>query len=181
MEENVSQDFVFGTLATDELRLVQMRAARSGVAHAHHLEPLDPQPGEPVVVHVRVGPAVCADRVSCYYTTDDSDPAGARGVATSGQTVDLARTGVAWDTLLWGYRETWAGSVPPLPSGTLVRYRIEAWSELRAESHWASEIAGVVAGERPPGVSEMDAQLFASPGSSLWPLRRSGSYAYHVD
>jgi cyclomaltodextrinase / maltogenic alpha-amylase / neopullulanase len=53
MEENVSQDFVFGTLATDALRLAQMRTARSGVAHAHHLEPLDPQPGEPVVVHVR--------------------------------------------------------------------------------------------------------------------------------
>ena len=37
----------------------------------------------------------------------------------------------------------------------------------------------MAAGERPPGVSDLDAQLFA--GSSLWPVRRGGSYAYHVD
>src|SRR5690348_13155834 len=98
MTENVSQDFVFGTLATDELRLAQIRAARSGVAHAHHLEPLDPRPDEPVVVHVSIGPRIHADRISCYYTTDGSDPAGVHGVATSGQTVELARVGVEWDT-----------------------------------------------------------------------------------
>jgi glycosidase len=181
MTENVSQDFVFGTLATDDLRLAQIRAARSGVAHAYRLEPADPGPGEPVTLHVSLGPEIAADHVTCYYTTDGRDPDGARGAAAVGAAAELERSEVVWDTLLWGYVETWTGTLPPQPAGTLVRYRLEAWSELRAESYWASEIAGVVAGERPPGVSDMDARLFAFPGAPLWPIRRGGSYAYHVD
>jgi glycosidase len=186
MTENVSQDFVFGTLATDELRLAQLRAARSGVSHAHHLEPLDPRPGEPVTVRVSVGPRVCADRVTCYYTTDGGDPAGARGFATRGQAIELARAGVEWDTLLWAYREAWAGAIPPQPDGTMVRYRIEAWSEASGPgddgSRWASEIAGVVRGERPASTLDDDAQLFVfGDGPALWPIRRTGSYAFHVD
>ena len=74
-------DFVFGTLATDDLRLAQIRAASSGVHHVHDLEPPDPRPGEPVAVAVTVGGRVHADHVTCYYTTDGSDPAGDRGRA----------------------------------------------------------------------------------------------------
>ena len=79
-QENISADFVFGTLATDDLRLAQLRAAQLGVAH-DTLSPLDPQPGEAVTVHVTLGPAISADHVTCYYTTDGSLPDGARGVA----------------------------------------------------------------------------------------------------
>lgn len=181
MTDSVSQDFVFGTLATDELRLAQLRAASAGVLHAHDLEPIDPRPGDAVAVGVSVGSLVHAERVTCYYTTDGSDPAGQRGRATAGQAVDLARTAVEWDTLAWAYRETWTGRIPPQPGGSLVRYRIEAWSDRRAASIWASEIAGVVAGEPPPGVSEVDARLYTFAGASLWPVRRLASYAYHVD
>ncbi len=179
--ENVSADFVFGTLATDDLRLAQMRAARTGVAHEHHISPPDPHPGEAVTVHVSLGPQVAAERVSCYYTTDGSEPRGLRGVAEHGMATKLIRVGVEWDTLLWGYREQWAGVLPPQPGGVLVRYRLEAWSEHSDGSLWASEIAGVVAGERPEGVSDLDAKLFDFPGHPLWPIRRGGSYAYHVD
>ena len=181
MEENVSQDFVFGTLATDDLRIAQLRASRAGVAHVYRLEPVDPQPGELVAISVSLGPEIGADHVTCYYTTDGGEPRGARGIAVEGQTVEMLRTSVAWDTLQWGYVESWAGTIPSQSEGTLVRYRIEAWSEQGGGSHWASEIAGVVGGERPPGVSESDAKLFAFPGASLWPVRRTGSYAYHVD
>jgi glycosidase len=193
-----SADFVFGTLATDELRLAHLRAARGGVAHDHRIEPADPRPGEPVAVRVSLGPRVAASRVTCYYTADGAEPAGQRGIATAGEAVELARTGVAWDTLLWGYVEEWSGIIPPQPDGTLVRYRIEAWSEVSAApisqplapamesgpegSHWASEIAGVAGGERPAGLHPDDEQLFAFPGAPpLWPIRRRGSYAYHVD
>jgi glycosidase len=183
MTENVSQDFVFGTLATDELRLAHLRAARMGIEHAHRLSPADPRPGEAVVLKVDIGPRIAADQVSCYYTTDGSEPAGARGQALAGAVVALERTGVAWDTLLWGYVEQWAGTIPPQPSGTLVRYRIEAWSLAdEHSSHWASEIAGVARGERPADLLPGDELLFAFPGAApLWPIRRSGSYAYHVD
>ena len=181
MPEHVTQDFIFGTLATDDLRLAQVRAAQSGLVHTYLIEPADPHPGTPVTIHISLGPQLAADRVTCYYTIDGSDPTGKRGVALAGAPVELVRTSTVWDTLLWGYRETWAGSIPPQSGGTLVRYRIEAWSEQRAASSWASEIAGVVSGERPPGISDMDAKLFALPGASLWPVRRTGSYAYHVD
>jgi cyclomaltodextrinase len=182
MTENVSQDFVFGTLATDDLRLASLRAARSGIAHEYRIEPADPRPGEAVTVRVSLGPAVAADHVACYYTTDGADPQGSRGVATTGSAAELERMGVSWDTLLWGYVAEWAGFIPPQPDGTLVRYRIEAWSEADEESYWASEIAGVTRGARPESVTALDERLFAVPGQpALWPIRRAGSYAYHVD
>lgn len=180
-QENVSADFVFGTLATDDLRLAQLRAAQLGVAH-DTLSPLDPQPGEAVTVHVALGPAISADHVTCYYTTDASLPDGARGVASNGTAVTLFRVGVVWDTLLWGYREQWAGALRAQADGVLVRYRIEAWSSQNGVSIWASQIAGVVAGARPPGVADEDAKLFSFPdGAQLWPLRRDTGYAYRVD
>lgn len=183
MTDDVSADFVFGTLATDDLRLARVRAATAGVLHEFDLEPADPGPKDDIVVGVTVGPRVAADRVTVYWTADGSDPAGARGQARTGAALELAKAGVAWDTLNWGYRERWAGTIPAQRSGTLVRYRIEAWSAAAvdaAPSTWASEIAGVVGGERPADLSDLDAGLFAFAGD-LWPVRRPGSYAYHVD
>lgn len=177
MTDNVSQDFVFGTLATDALRLAQLRAASAGVAHNHEIIPPDPRAGQAVEVRVSLGPQVAAEHVTCYYSTDGRDPAGQRGVASTGTALELTRAGSVWDTLLWGYRELWSGSIPPQPEQMLVRYRLEAWSE--QGSSWAAEIAGVAGGERPPGVSELDAEMFAD--WALWPVRRAGSYAYHVD
>jgi cyclomaltodextrinase / maltogenic alpha-amylase / neopullulanase len=176
-----SADFIFGTLATDELRLARLRADRSGVAHGQQITPSDPRPGEAVTVEASTGPAIAATNLTCYYTIDGSDPDGARGVANNGYAVPLERKHVAWDTLLWGYVSHWAGQIPPQPAGTLVRYRIEAWAEHGA-SQWASEIAGVVAGEPPAGITPADKALFSDLSQPmLWPMRRLGSYAYHVD
>lgn len=146
---------MFGTLATDELRFARLRAERAGVAHGHRLIPADPQPGQPVTVQASTGPQIGAERVACYYTSDGSEPQGTRGVAQAGRAVELARIGIEWDTLLWGYVAQWAGQLPGQPADTLVRYRLEAWSEC-GPSHWAGEVAGAPA--RPPS-----------------------SYAYHVD
>jgi cyclomaltodextrinase len=180
MSEDVSADFVFGTLATDALRLADLRATAAGLDHGHDLTPPDPEPDEPVTIRVTLGPTVRADRVTAYVTTDGSEPAGTRGQASHGTSIELAPVGVHWDTLTWGYRETWAGTIPGQPDGTLVRYRLEAWSTDTEDSAWVSEIAGVVRGERPPGVSDEDAARFAF-GDALWPVRRTGSFAYVVD
>jgi glycosidase len=180
MTDDVSPDFVFGTLATDELRLAQVRVAAIGFHHGHDLEPLDPDPAVPVVLRATLGPAVVADHVTAYVTTDGRDPAGDHGVATVGTAIPFERVGLRWDTLTWGYQETWQGTVPGQPDGTLVRYRLEAWSSTTGASTWASEIAGVVAGRRPPGVSDTDAATFAF-ATDLWPIRRRAADAYHVD
>jgi glycosidase len=179
--EQPSADFVFGTLATDDVRIARLRADRSSIAHSQRLSPLDPQPGEAVRILATTGPQLAVTHVTCYYTLDGSDPQGARGIAVNGQAVALARSEVTWDTLLWGYVTEWAGQLPGQPASTLVRYRIEAWSD-HGPSHWASEIAAIVAGEPPAGVDPTDGRLFATANQTAsWPARRLGSYAYHVD
>jgi glycosidase len=176
-----SADFVFGTFATDTLRLARLRAERRGLVHAQRLTPPDPQPGEPVQIHVSVGPDIAADMVVCYYTIGGSEPHGERGHARVGQVVPLTRTHIEWDTLVWGYVAHWSAVLPAQAKGTLVRYRIEAWSE-HGPSQWAREIAGVVGGDPPADLDTADADLFQIPDSPpLWPVRRQGTYAYHVD
>ena len=123
------EEFTFGTLATDELKLVHHRTARRGLQHRHALDPLDPAPDQPVTITARLGPDLPADRVACYFTLDGSEPVGSRGVASNGQTVILKQIQVIWDTLVWAYTTCWTATLPAQPEGTVVRYRISAWSD----------------------------------------------------
>ncbi len=122
------EEFTFGTLATDELKLTHHRAAQRGLQHDHQLEPYDPLPGQPVTVTARVGPDLDAGTVACYYTTDGSEPAGSRGTAENGAVLFLRRSDITWDTLAWGYLTVWRGILPAQTEGTLLRYRIGAWN-----------------------------------------------------
>lgn len=121
-------DFIFGTLATDELKLVHHRVARRGVQHNHMLYPRDPQPGDAVTITVRTGADLAIDRVACYYTLDGSVPAGDKGFAANGHVLELVQTDLVWDTLAWGYISIWKGTLPALPDGAVVRYKVGAWS-----------------------------------------------------
>lgn len=146
--DNVSSDFIFGTMATDARRLGFIRAELSGVSHRHRIEPLDPEPGQPVGLRVTLGPPIAADRVSIYYTTDGGEPGGSRGEPAPGShAVACARASSAWDTLLWGYVEEWRGEIPAQPEGTTVRYKVEAWSSLGPSVAWATELVGSTAGD----------------------------------
>ncbi len=49
------EDIIFGTLMTDELKLVHHRAHRRGIQHNYATDPLQPQPGKPVTVFAEVG------------------------------------------------------------------------------------------------------------------------------
>lgn len=122
------EEFIFGTLATDDLKLVHHRAGLCGLQHNHDLSPRDPLPGEPVTLTVRAGHDLDAQHVVCYYTTDDTEPKGCRGATEHGCALPLERSGVAWDTLAWGYVSLWKGTLPAQPEGTTVRYQIGAWS-----------------------------------------------------
>lgn len=123
------EEFIFGTMANDALKLVYHRASRSGVQHAYNLSPRDPVPGKPVTLAVALGPDVPADHAACYYTLDGSQPGGSRGQAVRGEIVMLTRTHVEWDTLIWGYRTRWQGTIPAQPDGAVVRYRIGVWQD----------------------------------------------------
>ncbi|MBC8171995.1 MAG: alpha-amylase [Anaerolineae bacterium] len=122
-------DFIFGTLATDDLKLVHHRVLRRGVQHQHAMMPLDPRPGEAITLTVRVGQDVVADWMSVYYTIDGSMPKGSRGTASNGSTIELKLLDLMWDTLAWSYLAIWQGVLPGQPEGTAVRYQIGAWSQ----------------------------------------------------
>lgn len=141
----VIPDFIFGTLATDDRRLASIRQERSGIWHDRCL-PLDPRPGEPLTITIGVGAATPADRVTLYYTTDGSLPAGARGQAHNGIAVELRPTAVEWDTLLWGYLDYWQGQIPPQPEGTHIHYIVEAWQSAGERSFYAGGVQPQVFG-----------------------------------
>ena len=180
------EEFTFGTLATDELKLVHHRSATSGLQHGHDLEPFDPLPGQPVTVTVRLGPDLSADHVTCYYTLDGTEPAGSRGVAGNGWVLNLEKSDVAWDTLVWGYVETWCGVLPAQPEGVTVRYRIGAWSGAPVSPGEAAVTAEVFADF--PEV-QLAAELAAAAFFAGKPLPdapagdpvRGHTFAYHVD
>jgi len=122
------EEFIFGTLATDELKLMHHRAVRRGIQHRHDLSPHDPEPGQPITLTVSIGVNVTADQVACYYTTDGSEPQGEKGRAINGQVRILQRDSIEWDTASWGYVARWKGILPPQPEGTILRYHIGAWT-----------------------------------------------------
>lgn len=62
--------FIFGTFASDELKLLHARAQARGLQHGAQIAPADPLPGEPVTLSVTVGPDLALDHLACYYTTD---------------------------------------------------------------------------------------------------------------
>ncbi|WP_371879077.1 alpha-amylase family glycosyl hydrolase [Candidatus Chloroploca mongolica] len=181
----VSADVIFGMMTSDARWLNYVRAERSGVSHRHRLDPPDPEPECPVAIRVSVGPAVFADRVSCYYTTGDVEPQGCRGVPTPGSSVvEAVPLGSVWDSLFWGYVEEWSALLPPQAAGTLVRYRIEAWSQRHGTSYWASEIVGTA----PPSGDDADDGQPGYPyvrslgyDFALTFLRRPRTFAYAVD
>lgn len=127
-------DFIFGTLATDELKVVHHRAERRGIQHGHDLKPRDPKPGEAVTLTVRIGQDLTVDQVVCYFTLDGSIPQGRHGSAIQGQAITLEPVDIQWDTLIWGYVSIWQGVLPAQPEGTVVRYKIGAWADGRDET-----------------------------------------------
>ncbi|MBN2303327.1 MAG: alpha-amylase [Anaerolineae bacterium] len=126
-------DFIFGTFATDELKIIHHRTARRGVQHDFALHPHDPVPDQPVTITVQIGVDLSADHVACYYTLDGSVPKGSRGTATNGQVLHLRQTATTWDVLAWGYVTRWQAELPPQPENTVVRYQIGAWPDSGAE------------------------------------------------
>ncbi len=117
-------DFIFGTLATEELRRARVQLLRGGVTHYVRRLPRDPKPDQAVRVQLSSGPSHPGERAWVYWTVDGSDPSGSGGKAAQGFCLPLERTAAAWDTGLWGYIQYFEGYIPPYPPGTVVRYRL---------------------------------------------------------
>jgi len=113
----MSADRTFGNLVDLDQRLARHQADRLGVKHLDRLAPADPRPGAPFELLLTTTGPLPFDSARAWYQLE---PDG-----TAGQ-VALYRDGAAWDTVEWGYGQTWRGVVPPQPAGTMVRYKLAA-------------------------------------------------------
>jgi glycosidase len=119
----VTQDFIFGTLATDELRLEDIRRRSRGLWHGGRITPVDPEPGDEVTVSVTAGGDISVRQIVVRYTTDGSLPDAASPA------LPMVQVSPRWDTFTWGYVEEWAATIPAQEAGVLARYRIQAVSD----------------------------------------------------
>lgn len=120
-DQTSMSDFIFGTLATDELRLQQIVQLRSGLSHEHRNVPRDPLPNQSVQVELTAGPAAPITAAFVHYTTDGSRP---DLNSPSTKTIAMTRGDTRWDTLLWSYLDTFTAELPRQADGTLVRYQL---------------------------------------------------------
>jgi cyclomaltodextrinase len=119
-------DFIFGTLATQELRLALTRSRLAGVTHIQKRTPRDPLPGEPIILKLSTGPDQPGDTAWVYWTSDGTDPQGSHGLAEQGHVTRMEFTGESWEMLLWGYVRHFSITLPGLPDGSVLRYRLSA-------------------------------------------------------
>jgi cyclomaltodextrinase len=118
-----SNDFVFGTLSTEELRHQRALALREGVVHNHQRLPRDPLPGQDISIVITAGPANQGEIAWLYWTTDGSDPGGQFGKVNNGYVVPMQPGETKWDIELWGYIRHFSGTIHGQPEGTIIRYR----------------------------------------------------------
>lgn len=124
------EDHIFGTFSNDQLKLLHERASALGLQHRVRTLPLDPAPGEPFVLIVTSGADFAAQEVVGCYTTDGQAPS-----LESAQVRFEPRRRV-WNTIAWAYETEWQATMPALPEGTLLRYRI-AGREAGGAWQWA--------------------------------------------
>ncbi len=115
-------DFIFGTLATDQLKLERVYGQRAGISHAFRRVPLDPLPAQAVKLIISAGPDLPVRRGWVYWTVDGSEPHGSLGKALNGFATPLLFTHTEWDNVLWGYLSYYEAVLPGFPAGTVVRY-----------------------------------------------------------
>ena len=120
------EDFIFGTLATDALRLAHARRLRGGITHHYARSPYAPKPGQAVQVELTLGPAQACEAAWLYWAAGGGDPQGAGGVAVTGQAVAMQKVEAEWDVVEWGYLQHYRAAIPAQPEGTLVRYFLTA-------------------------------------------------------
>lgn len=120
------EDFIFGTLATDQSRIDHLKNARGGITHAHQRSPRDPLPGQSIQIELTVGPSHPQNRAYIYWTNNGSDPEGKNGFAKNGYATPMLPVDSEWDTVLWGYIRKFRGEIPAQEAGTIIRYRVSA-------------------------------------------------------
>jgi glycosidase len=153
------EDFIFGSLSSDDTRLNQLKARRGGVTHLQRRSPRDPLPGQAIQLELTLGPSHTQPRAWVYWTNDGSDPEGAHGQAANGLAAPLELVDTEWDTLLWGYIRHYRGMIPAQAAGTIVRYRISTDGQEETFADEGAYYAFYVDDDPPPAWAQ-DAILY---------------------
>jgi cyclomaltodextrinase len=120
------KDFIFGTLATEQLRYEHVRTRRAGVSHYQARNPRDPLPGQEIRLDLTVGPNYPFEKAWIYWTNDGNDPTGKHGRCTHGYCTAMENVSVEWDTSFWGYIRHFRGTIPGQKAGNVLRYILTA-------------------------------------------------------
>jgi cyclomaltodextrinase len=127
------KDFIFGTLATEKLRLEHVRRRRAGVSHYQARNPRDPLPGQEIGLHLSVGPNYPLEKAWIYWTNDGSDPNGRQGLSSNGYCTPMEEVSAEWETSFWGYIRHFKGIIPAQTAGSVLRYRLSAGNDVEDE------------------------------------------------
>ncbi len=121
--------------------------AKLGVEHSNKIVPQNPRPGEPVTLHISVGPQILADNLFVIYSIN-GDPIiytmkGKENYysCTKGTLVEATLSDVSWNAEAWGYLHHFCATLPAFPEGTRVSYFIFAWSETEQRAYFADSSA----------------------------------------
>ena len=107
-------EFIFGSLSSEEGRVEYYKERKSGLWHDHRTEPLAPRDGEAPRLLVTVGLNTAVERLECLLLEPQQ------------KTIPLAPAKTEWDVISWSYVQTWQGKLPAQANGAVVRYQIKA-------------------------------------------------------
>jgi len=154
--------FIFGTLGDEGSRADYVREHRNGASHRRLRTPLDPRPGEDVIVELQLGP---------------KSPPGEPWLRVEGEERrPLQPAGVEWDTLIWGYVRRFRAMIGARPAGAIVRYQLGVGDHVadRGQTHgYVVDETEQPAWTRDAIVYHIFVDRFWSPDGP-WPQRGTG-------
>ena len=117
--KTVIPDHIFGDLDLLENSAPWQVKRLSGVHHYNRKNPCNPRPGDEVRLVVSTSDEQVYSRVRVWYSTDEW---------ATRQELTLSKTELIWDTPGWGGLQYWEGTLPAQDKGTMLRYRLAAYS-----------------------------------------------------
>ena len=125
------EDFIFGTLSTNESRITHLTSYRGGVTHAHQRSPRDPLPDQAITLTSLSVHPILTTRDGFTGQTMEVTPMGKMGSLQTAMPRHWNRLISEWDTLLWGYIRRFRGVIPGQRGRTVVRYRVQRGEQCR--------------------------------------------------
>ncbi|HEX8981499.1 MAG TPA: alpha-amylase family glycosyl hydrolase [Ktedonobacterales bacterium] len=143
-------DYFFGPYVTPQEQRLRF-VAKNGVQHASVITPNDPTPGVPVELAIASDAALPVDHIAVYFTSNGDAPSGARGVAESGEVVLATREATSSERIGATPVHRWRATIPAQADGTMVRYRIDGWSDSDVALHWLADALDPFTAPAPTG------------------------------